>query len=201
MTLRVAGIVACFMLVAGVAGTERMVKHGGTITGKIKARGVRDARDVVVYLENVAGEFHPPEDKPVLDQKNLEFVPHVLPVLVGTTVLFPNSDNVRHNVFSPSKTKKFNLGTYASGVVREVTFDKPGVAVLLCNVHTEMSAYIVVLENPYYALTGPDGCFTIGNIPAGTHTVKTWHAKLKEKKQKGTVTEGATTTVEFELSR
>lgn len=178
-----------------------VTKGGGTITGTVAARGVRDARDVIVYLEHVEGEFEPPEEKPVIDQQNLIFIPHVLPVLKGTTAQFTNSDKVKHNVFSPSKTKKFNLGTYASGVTREVTFDKPGKVSLLCNVHAEMSAYVYVLQNPFFALTGPEGTFTIGNIPPGSYTIKTWHEKLKVKKQKVTVVQGDTVTVEFKLSR
>ena len=175
--------------------------ENGTITGAIKARGVRDARDVVVYLEGVKGEFPPPEEKPVMDQVNLVFIPHVLPVLVGTTVLFTNNDKVKHNVFSPSKCCKFNLGTYGAGIEREVTFDQPGKVALLCNVHTEMSAYVFVLESPYFALTDLEGTFSIGNIPSGTYTIKTWHEKLKEKKQEVTVLEGKTISVDFKLSR
>ncbi len=176
-------------------------KDEGTITGTIKARGVRDARDAVIYLDKVKGKFLPLKEKPVLDQRNLIFVPHILPVLSGTTVQFLNSDSVRHNVFSPSKTKQFNLGTYSAGVVREVTFEKTGKVTLLCNVHTEMSAYIVVLENPYFTKTGPDGKYTITNVPEGTYRIKTWHEKLKEKEQGVTVIKGKTTTVNFSLSR
>ncbi len=177
------------------------VVTSGTVSGTVTARGVRDARDVVVYLEQVEGEFQAPKEKPLVDQKNLVFIPHVLPILIGTTVQFINSDDVKHNIFCPSKTMKFNLGTYSKGVTREVTFDKLGKATLLCNVHAEMSAYVYVLQNPFYALTGPDGAFTIGNIPAGSYTVKTWHEKLKEQEQKVTVVQGETTTLSFKLSR
>lgn len=180
---------------------EDSEKPGGTITGTIKARGVRDARNVVVYLENVEGVFEPPEEKPVVDQKNLIFIPHILPVLMGTTVQFSNSDSVQHNVFSPSKCCKFNLGTYGSGIVREVTFDKTGAVALLCNVHAEMSAFIIVLQNPYFELTGRDGIFTIKDVPPGTYTLKTWHQKLKEKKQEVTVIECDSVAVDFKLSR
>jgi plastocyanin len=180
---------------------EDSKKPAGTITGTIKARGVRDARDVVVYLENVEGIFEPSEEKPVVDQKNLIFIPHILPVLKGTTVQFSNSDSVQHNVFSPSKCCKFNLGTYGAGIVREVAFDKTGFVALLCNVHAEMSAFIVVLQNPYFELTGPDGIFTIKDVPPGTYTLKTWHQKLKGKKQEVTVIEGDSVAVDFKLSR
>ncbi|MCH7657849.1 MAG: carboxypeptidase regulatory-like domain-containing protein [Bacteroidetes bacterium] len=180
---------------------QDITTNGSIITGKIEVRGVRDARNVVVFLENVKGDFKPPAEKPIIDQRNLIFIPHVLPVLVGTTVEYPNSDNVMHNVFSPSKTKKFNLGTYGSGIVREMTFDKPGIVTILCNVHTEMSAFIVILENPYFTLTGPKGEFTINNIPSGTYTVKTWHEKLKEQKQEITLNQDESKTINFTLTR
>ncbi len=136
-----------------------------------------------------------------MDQKNLIFIPHILPILVGTTVDFPNSDNVRHNVFSPSKAKKFNLGTYSAGVVRHVTFDTPGFYPLLCNVHAEMSAFVLVFENPYFAVSNKDGEFEIEDVPAGTYTLKTWHQKLKEGKQEITVPEEGDLAVELKLRR
>ncbi len=194
-------IIVVFLIFTNSIFSQSVANTDGTITGIIKARGVRDSRDVVVYFENVEGEFKPPAEKPVVGQKDLIFNPHVLPVLVGTTVKFPNNDNVRHNVFSPSKAKKLNLGTYGSGVVREVTFDKLGSVSLLCNVHAEMSAFVIVLENPYFALTGPDGKFTIKGVPPGTYIIKTWHEKLKEKQQEVEVNKGETVNLSFSLSR
>ncbi len=176
-------------------------ENGGTISGTIEVRRLRNAKDVLVYLENVEGKFEPPQENPVVDQKDLTFIPHVLPVLAGTTVLFTNNDKVKHNVFSPSKCCKFNLGTYDAGVVREVTFDTPGVTNVLCNVHTEMSAFIIVLQNPYFAITDPDGEFSIRSIPPGTYKIKTWHEKLREKEQDVTVVEGEIVTIDFKLSR
>lgn len=194
-------LIIVFLIITNSIFPKSTTKADGTITGIIKAKGVRDARDVVVYLENVEGVFKPPAEKPEIGQKDLIFNPHVLPVLVGTTVKFPNNDNVMHNVFSPSKTKKLNLGTYGSGIVREVTFDKLGKVSLLCNVHAEMSAFVIVLENPYFALTGSDGKFTIKGIPPGIYTINTWHEKLKGKKQEVEVNEGGTVTLNFNLSR
>jgi len=190
-----------FLHFASASITNGQNDTNGTIKGTIEARGVRDARDVIVYLEKVDGMFEPPAENPVIDQINLIFIPHILPVIVGTTVEFTNSDNVRHNVFSPSKAKKFNLGTYASGVSREVTFEKPGIITILCNVHQEMSAYIVVLENPYYSVTGPEGTFALEDVPPGEYTVMTWHEKLKKTKQTVTVNSGETSIVNFKLSR
>jgi plastocyanin len=154
--------------------------QAGTITGAVKVVPARDSSNAVVYLDKIPNKvFEPPQKPLVLDQINLTFVPHVLPVLSGTTVAFPNSDEVRHNVFSPSPPKRFNLGTYPRGVTRTVTFDKPGDVALLCNVHAEMSAYVIVVETPYFAVTGKDGSFTIPGVPPGEHTVKAWHEKAK----------------------
>ncbi len=200
MRNKIFSIILCLIFLGSIIAQD-MGDNGGTITGTITAKRLRDARDAVVFLEKVDGKFPLPKDKPVMDQNNMVFVPHVLPLVVGTTVQFPNSDNVRHNVFSRSKAKKFNLGTYAAGVVREVTFDKPGIVNILCNVHTEMSAFIVVLENPYFALTGPDGKFTIKNVPPGTYKIKAWHEKLREKGEDVTVIDGKTVTIDFKLSR
>ncbi|MBI3666942.1 MAG: carboxypeptidase regulatory-like domain-containing protein [Acidobacteria bacterium] len=135
----------------------------------------------------------------VLDQTNLVFIPHVLPVLTGTTVAFPNNDTVRHNVFSPSPAKRFNLGTYAQKVTKHVAFDKPGVVALLCHVHAEMSAYVVVIETPYFAVTDPAGEYKIADVPPGSYVLKAWHESSKPKEQKVEVKEGNSTRVDFDL--
>lgn len=180
---------------------QNLERSNGTITGTVKVNGVIDAGDIVVFLEKVEGVFKTAEEKPVMDQKDLMFSPHVLPVLVGTTVKFPNSDKVRHSICSPSKVKNINLGAFAPGDIREVVFDKPGVFALLCNIHKEMSSFIVVLENPCFVKTKADGKFTINNVPPGTYKIKTWHEKLKEKKHDVTVTDGGTVRIDFKISR
>ncbi len=134
-----------------------------------------------------------------MDQKDLRFVPHVLAIQVGTTVEFPNSDPVAHNVFSISEAKRFNLGLYRRGSVRRVKFDKPGVVELLCNVHMEMSAYIVVLKNPYFARSGPDGTFRISGIPPGQHRLRCWHERLPTQEQVVEVPAEGTVEVVFTL--
>lgn len=174
----------------------------GTITGKVRARGMRHHGDAVVYVEKIPGKtFAPPKEPVTLDQLNLTFIPHVLPVLVGTTVAFPNSDEVRHNVFSTSPAKRFNLGTYPQGVVKHVTFDTPGVVDLLCNVHSEMSAYVVVLETPYVAVTEKDGSYAIKNVPPGKYILKTWHEHLKPQTKEVEVIAGSSAQADFELRK
>ncbi len=152
----------------------------GSISGKVKCRGIADASNAVIYAEKIPREkISSPKNSVVLDQINLTFVPHVLPILVGTTVVFPNSDEVRHNVFSPSPAKRFNLGMYPRGVSRRIAFDKPGEVALLCNVHAEMSAYVLVLETPYFTVTSKDGSYSLKKLPPGNYTATVWHERYK----------------------
>lgn len=192
-----------FLLSLGILLGSFSGSSAGTIKGKVTVRGARDARDVVVYIDKVPGEFKPPKEHAVIDQKNLTFIPHVLPVLVGTTVDYRNDDDVLHNVFSPDKcAEKFNLGTWPKGQIRSYTFKEVGCkAVMLCNVHPEMEAWVVVLQNPYFFKTDKDGVFTIENVPAGKYTLKVWHQKLKGKPQEIEVPKEGVITVNFKMKR
>ena len=124
-------------------------------------------------------------------------VPHVVVVLKGTPVDFLNSDSVGHNVYWPSvggnKKLAFNLGTWPQGVKKTFTFNDLGAAPLLCNVHPEMSGYVVVVPTPYFAVTGKEGEFEIKDVPAGNYTLKTWSEEGKPTTQAVTVTSGAVT--------
>ncbi len=176
----------------------------GLITGKLKSSYIRLA-PAVVYVEQVepgeqvmGGSFHPPAEAPVMGQKDKIFKPHILPVVVGTTVDFTNNDDVKHNVFSrPSSPAEFNLGEYAPGVVKRVTFDEVGVTHLGCRVHAEMSGYIVTLQNPYFAVTERDGTFMIPDVPPGVYRLTFFHERIGEKVIDVTVRPGTTTEVEF----
>ncbi len=170
----------------------------GEIKGKVTATGLRSAENIAVYIDAIPGKSFPAPAKPVLmDQKNLKFVPHVLVVLKGTTVNFLNSDPVGHNVFWPSisgnKKLAHNLGTWPQGQQKSYTFDDLGVASLLCNVHPEMSGYVVVVATPYFAVTDKDGNFEIKDIPAGKYTVTTWSEEGRPVTQAVDVTEGSVT--------
>ena len=187
---------------AGVRNVN-LEKGTGTVAGKLNSPFLR-RNPAVIYIENVTGrQFTPRATTPVMDQENLIFIPHVLPVLVGSTVDFPNNDTVRHNVFLPPKsTKPFSLGTYPAGEVKQVVFDKVGVVPLLCNVHAEMSAYVVVLQNPFFALTDKDGAVSLGNVPEGEYVLTFWHEDLKSISKPIKVTQSQITEVRFEnLSR
>lgn len=182
---------------------EVKVENGGSITGNVKCKRTRYPENVVVYIEKVDDNKYPaPVEHGILDQYNLTFVPHVIAVQKGTTIDFPNSDLVRHNVFSPPEcSKQFNLGTYDVGVVKHVTFDEAGEIPLLCNVHAEMSAFVLVLENPYFSVTGRDGSFKIENVPPGTYKLSAWHEKLRTVTKDVTIEAGKTTSMDFQLKK
>jgi plastocyanin len=165
----------------------------GDIHGKVAAKGVRNSADAVVYVDQIAGKTFPaPAEHAKMDQKNMLFVPHVLPVLEGTTIDFHNSDAVLHNVFSPDAcADHFNLGTWPQGQVKSFTFKKPCFASLLCKVHPEMEGFVTVMSTPYFAVTAEDGSYVIKNVPDGSYTVKVWHPKLKAT-QKSVAVKGAT---------
>jgi plastocyanin len=173
----------------------------GDLHGKVACKGVRDSSDAVVYFTAVAGKTFPaPTEHAKIDQANLVFSPHVLPVLVGTTVDFLNSDAVLHNVFSPDAcAEKFNLGTWPKGQIRSYQFKKECIAALLCKVHPEMEAFVVAVPTPYFAVTKADGNYRIPDVPDGTYTVKVWHPKLKAT-QKSVTVSGATP-AEFEIAK
>jgi len=170
------------------------------IEGKVS--GMKGAS--VVYVEAIAGKTFPaPTNHPVMDQKGLMFSPHIMAVQQGTTIDFLNSDTVQHNVFwtaiGTDKKAGKNLGTWPKGEKRSFTFDKPGVVPLLCNVHPEMAAYIVVSPTPYFAQTDDGGNYKIKDVPDGTYTVTVWHEGAKNQSKPVTVSGGAK--ADFTLSK
>lgn len=132
--------------------------------------------DVVVWLESPALPRSLDSRRSVLDQRNLQFAPRVLAVQVGTTVDFPNNDRVFHNVFSFRDGKKFDLGLYPIGSVKKVTFDKPGVSRIFCNIHPQMAAYVVAVESPLFAVSDEMGQFTLRGVPEGSYVYRAWRA-------------------------
>jgi plastocyanin len=188
----------------------------GRITGAVKVNGLRSPANILVYIAKAPSE---PLDASkatfVMDQRNLTFIPHVLPIPEGVTVDFPNNDNVNHNVFSLSRAKKFNLGSYPRGQSKKVTFDAPGIVELRCDVHAEMAAYILVMKNPYFAVTDSKGRFTIPDVkymkqhgitgikdlPAGKYVLKNWHEKLKTKRTRIEVPKDGKVSVQLHLGR
>ncbi|MFZ5876693.1 MAG: carboxypeptidase regulatory-like domain-containing protein [Nitrospirota bacterium] len=161
------------VLAAGVLALAQ-VAEAGTVSGKARVAGKENAANIVVYLEGVNGAFTAPQKRPEMNHINLQFQPSVMAVLKGTTVDFPNSDSVFHSAFSISPSNPFDLGLYQKGREKFVVFKNPGVVELFCHIHSHMHGFILVLENPYFATTGPDGGFSIPNVPDGNYTVKAW---------------------------
>jgi plastocyanin len=173
----------------------------GDIHGKVECKGLSDSASAVVYVATLPQKtFAAPVKHATLDQANLKFVPHVLPVLVGTTVDFLNSDSVTHNVFTPDACAgKFNLGTWPQGQSRSHTFTKECFATLLCLIHPEMEGFVAVVPTPYFAVTAADGSYRIADVPDGSYSVKTWHPKLKATDR--TVAVQGATAADFVLSK
>jgi plastocyanin len=136
-------------------------------------------RDGVVSLHAPGRTFAPAQGAAAqIDQRGLSFVGQVLAVQVGTTVTFPNSDNVRHHVYSFSPTKTFELKLYSGNHASTVQFDKPGVVTLGCNIHDWMLGYVYVVETPYFAQTDADGRATLADVPEGAYEMRIWHPRL-----------------------
>jgi plastocyanin len=162
-------------------------------------RGVPDVRPGLVYLEEAPRgafeDFQP--GRVMMDQRLEAFVPRLLAVTTGTTVDFPNSDSTFHNVFSLSRPKRFDLGRYAAGRSKAVRFDRPGVVRVFCDIHSHMSAFIVVFNHPYFRVTDVDGRFRIDNIPAGSYTVVGWYEGEARVNRAVTVSGGAVTELDL----
>jgi plastocyanin len=173
---------AVLLLAAKGYGAAAPNDKSGIIKGTITSGG-KPTTDVVVFLQGVGPDQIKLRNaavtkKAVLDQREMRFVPHVLPVLVGTTVEFPNNDKNWHNVYSKSEAKEFDLGLYAPGKTRSAKFDKPGVVRILCNVHPAMEAFIVVKEHAFFAAADKQGNYRLDAVPLGKYRVQLWHPQL-----------------------
>jgi plastocyanin len=225
--LRASVFSLCFFCVSSVAGLSpvRSVSSvAGGIRGRVELRqppadhqprpnvtdlgmhtshGPTDRRRSVVYLDPGPRAAFDVRDEPRLrmDQRNETFVPHLLAIVAGTTVDFPNSDRTYHNVFSLSKTKTFDLGRYAAGRSKSVRFDEPGIVRVFCDIHSHMSAYILVFAHPYFAVTDEEGRYRIDNVPPGTYTVKAWNEAMDTESKLVSVADSGEVDLNFVLSR
>ena len=145
---------------------------GAEVQGKASIDG-RATVNAVVWLEG--GVKSKPMSGALVDQRDRKFIPHVSVVTIGTKVVFPNSDSVYHNVFAHYRAKRFDLGMYPKGAKKDVTFDKPGVVSIFCNVHSDMSAYVIVVDSPYFAVSDKSGQFSIKGVQPGKYTLHAWH--------------------------
>jgi plastocyanin len=167
-------------------------------------------RDFVVYIDGPAAtNAHAPE-RPVqvittrkITQRGAVFTPHILPIMAGTTVEWPNYDDIYHNVFSMSEAKPFDLGLYKTvgekGETKNITFDQSGRVDVFCSIHASMNCIVLVLPNPWFASADAAGHYTITNVPAGNYTLKAWHERLPSQARQITVPADGTVTNDFTL--
>jgi plastocyanin len=167
----------------------------------LKAPDFTDRLRSVVYLETAPRAAFEQIDPAhaVMDQRNETFVPHLLAITTGTTVDFPNSDRIYHNVFSLSKTKTFDLGRYAAGRSQAVRFDRPGIVRVFCDIHSHMNAFILVFNHRFFDVTDADGRYHIDNIPPGTYNVIAWNEGLASEPRSASVPDGGSTELDFQL--
>ena len=164
--MRAACATVCLLMIAGSAS-------GAELGGTAQASG-KPVASAIVWLDAPNAPPLLQTTKVVLDQRHLDFEPHVLAVRVGTVVDFPNDDHVFHNVFSFRDGKKFDLGLYPAGSTKPIVFDRPGLSRIFCNIHPHMAAYVMAVATPYFATADEHGVFSISGIPAGTYTYHAW---------------------------
>ncbi len=157
-----------------------------------------ERRHVVVYWRDA----QPRDVLPMhvaIRQENERFTPRAIAVTVGSEVEFPNDDSIYHNVFSLSRAKNFNLGRYPRGDTRRVRFDRPGIVKVFCEIHSHMSATVMVFDHPWFAIPGENGRFELPAMPAGDRQITAWHARLGDTTVRVRVESGQVTTVDFVL--
>ena len=196
------GVVSLFrsarFFVLALLGMLYVVSHSQVLVqaaddvlqGVVRVKG-RPQKDVVVWLESGLPVPATDRRKIVLDQRNLQFSPRVLAISVGTQVEMPNSDRVFHNVFSFHDGKRFDLGLYPVGTAKVVTFDKPGLSRIFCNIHPTMAAYVLAVDSGYFAVSDARGQFSIARVPQGSYTYHAWRPGDETTTGKVTVQAGA----------
>ena len=211
---------ASFALVAALAG---QTPDSGTITGQVKltsrVRGTAlpsnvyqprnvanpdtpalpEIKNVVIYLKGVKYKGPLTVSRQEIRQERESFVPRVAAVTRGSTIDFPNADPFFHNVFSLSSASRFDLGRYPMGRQKSATLANAGLVKVYCHIHSHMSASILVLDHPYFAMPALDGSFTIPSVPAGTYTIVGWHERIGERASVVSVKGGATASFDISL--
>lgn len=176
MGMRRAGLL--FLLGWGVSASAVDLRGHVDLVGPDNQSSLADLADTVVFFEPDA----PVRVKPLAGDLTVtmhgkSFVPHVLPVTQGSTVRFPNTDPILHNVFSTSQDNEFDMGLYGNGAGKSKTFERPGLVRVYCNVHHQMFAFILVLDTPYFTSVHEDGSFDLASLPAGPGTIKVWNPR------------------------
>ena len=175
----------CTSVMLGIGSTPGVVL-AGTVHALVQdklGKPIADAVVIALPANRVVSDAGGATATIIVDQVNKEFVPYVLPVRIGTTVSFPNKDNIRHHVYSFSPAKVFELPLYTGIPATPVLFDKAGPVSLGCNIHDWMIAYVYVADSPYFGKSGVDGKVTLNDLPAGTYAVRTWHPRLEGKEE------------------
>ncbi len=173
----------------------------------VEVKNYEEEHEFVVFIVGPVGGQPVRSNQPVqavttrkVSQRGASFSPHILPVLVGTTVEWPNFDDIFHNVFSMSESKPFDLDLYKGNPPeKRVRFDKPGRVDVFCSIHSQMSCVVLVLENPYFALTDAKGRYTIPQVPPGTYKLKAWYERLPAQELEIVVPENGETRADFTL--
>jgi plastocyanin len=160
---------------------------------------VQELENVVLYVQGERDLIPGVPDTARMEQRDERFVPHVVPVVRGSTVKFPNGDDVFHNVFSLSSAKSFDLGRYPRGSSKSVTFDRSGVVQVFCHIHSDMSAIVLVLDNPLFAVPDTAGRYAIDGVPPGEYTIVGWHERIHPVQRKVRVVAGQTTQLNFNI--
>jgi len=180
--------------------SQRGVYHRAGAPQAARQQPVDYARLAVVYLDGyIDPDVKPLTPSPVMDQRNITFVPHILAITTGTMVQFPNSDKVYHNAFSVDKVKSFDLGRYTTGKSKSVFFDQPGPVQVFCEIHSSMSAVVMVFPHNFYQVINADGTFRFENIPPGTYQLRVWHEFKPLQSRPATITGSETQTYDFSL--
>lgn len=180
------------------------MRYGSSMSPEMHEESAKEpapeVTNVVVSLEGPGlDNLLRPKSGAVLNQKDATFIPHILPIVKGTTVHIVNRDKTYHNVFSLSPAKKFDIGRRPTGEEVPVTFDKTGIVQVFCDIHSHMSAFILVLDNPVFVQPAANGTFVLDNIPPGTYTINVWHERFAAPPQTVSVKAGATSNVDFSL--
>jgi plastocyanin len=169
----VSTLLAAFCILSGASACA------ATLNAQFVTQNGKPLAGAVLTLQGPAGKTAV-SLKADMDQRNQEFVPHVLAVHTGTEVKFPNSDNIRHQVYSFSPAKRFELRLYGGTPSEPLLFDKPGIVVLGCNIHDWMVGYIYVTDEPWFAVSDSNGALTLDQLPAGHYVATLWHPKAAD---------------------
>lgn len=196
-------------IVGTVRAEGRTEPGGGSKGGKYDSRKFKfveridysELKDFIVYIDQPVTNARPETARTVqvVTQRDAAFQPHVLPVLAGTTVEWPNKDEIFHNVFSISESNPFDLGLYKDPEVKKVRLQKPGRVDVFCSIHSQMYCIVLVLQNPFYAAADKNGKFRIENVPPGTYQLKAWHERLPAEVKEITVPETGEVEAQFTL--